>query len=284
MLALVLAVLFARLPSSGQANTVYEIPYRLADTKHIIVRAKLNGKGPFSFIIDTGSPALIFGRDLAKTIGVQPDKDHWVRLDRLEIEGGAVLDKVVARAEDPFQLKAMNTTGLADVEIAGVLGYNVLARFRIEIDLERSHMRWTPLDSEPAPILSLADLLHGKTLKPSPNMAGMEQMAKMASAFIPKRTNRFVLPRGLVGIELAKADDGVRVAAVLTGGPAEAAGVKVGDVIQRAVFGGKEWQLIHSEDDLRQAASAVAAGETVKFVVSRQGQLIFLVMTAGKGL
>jgi len=31
----------------------YQIPYRLSETKHVIVRAKINGKGPYNFIVDT---------------------------------------------------------------------------------------------------------------------------------------------------------------------------------------------------------------------------------------
>ena len=34
----------------------YEVPYRLTAVKHIVVRAKINGKGPFNFILDTGRP------------------------------------------------------------------------------------------------------------------------------------------------------------------------------------------------------------------------------------
>ena len=36
----------------------FEVPYRLTAVKHIVVRAKINGKGPFNFILDTGAPAL----------------------------------------------------------------------------------------------------------------------------------------------------------------------------------------------------------------------------------
>jgi hypothetical protein len=32
-----------------------EIPYKLTDTKHVLVRAKINGKGPFNLILDTGA-------------------------------------------------------------------------------------------------------------------------------------------------------------------------------------------------------------------------------------
>ena len=34
--------------------TKFAIPYKLTDTKHVLVRAKINGKGPFNMILDTG--------------------------------------------------------------------------------------------------------------------------------------------------------------------------------------------------------------------------------------
>ncbi len=30
------------------------VPFRLTDTHHTLVRVKINGKGPFNFIVDTG--------------------------------------------------------------------------------------------------------------------------------------------------------------------------------------------------------------------------------------
>jgi hypothetical protein len=41
----------------AEAKT-YQVPYRLTVPKHILVRAKINGKGPFNFLLDTGAPAL----------------------------------------------------------------------------------------------------------------------------------------------------------------------------------------------------------------------------------
>ena len=44
------------------------------------------------------------------------------------------MEKVKARVEDLVQIDGMNAMGLAGVELHGVIGYNVLARFRIEYD------------------------------------------------------------------------------------------------------------------------------------------------------
>src|SRR6185369_5125756 len=52
----------------------FEIPYKLTDTKHVLVRAKINGKGPFNMILDTGAPAVFITKPLAKRIGVEVDE------------------------------------------------------------------------------------------------------------------------------------------------------------------------------------------------------------------
>src|SRR5262245_6817776 len=87
--------------------TTYEVPYRLTDTKHVLVRVKLNGKGPFNFIIDTGAPALILTEAVAKKVGGKED-GNWTTFDTLEIEGGVKIDDARGLAIDPFQLKGMN--------------------------------------------------------------------------------------------------------------------------------------------------------------------------------
>src|SRR5262250_143283 len=71
----------------------FEVPYRLTIPKHILVRAKINGKGPFNFILDTGAPALFVAVPVAKKAGVKADRNGWAELDRFELEGGVVLTK-----------------------------------------------------------------------------------------------------------------------------------------------------------------------------------------------
>ena len=44
----------------------------------------------------------------------------------------------------------MNALGLPGTSIDGILGFTVLARFRIELDPTRDRMTWTRLDYEPA--------------------------------------------------------------------------------------------------------------------------------------
>ena len=39
-------------PQIGQS---FQVPYRLTDTNHFLVRARINGKGPFNFLVDSGA-------------------------------------------------------------------------------------------------------------------------------------------------------------------------------------------------------------------------------------
>src|ERR1700682_5704428 len=95
----------------------YEVPYRLTATQHVLVRAKINGKGPFNFILDTGAPALFVSTAIGKKLGLTADKSGWTTLDRFTLEGGAVVPKAKARIEDPFQLEGMNGLGLAGAHL-----------------------------------------------------------------------------------------------------------------------------------------------------------------------
>ena len=43
----------------------------------------------------------------------------------------------------------MNALGLPGASIDGILGFTILARFRLEIDLTKDRMTWTRLDHDP---------------------------------------------------------------------------------------------------------------------------------------
>src|SRR5262249_31906819 len=86
----------------------FQVPYRTTIPKHIVVRVKINGKGPFNFILDTGAPAMFIATKVGKLAGLKNGPDGWAVMDKLEIEGGIVLEKAQGRVETPFQLEGMN--------------------------------------------------------------------------------------------------------------------------------------------------------------------------------
>ena len=160
-------------PDRG-VGKAYQVPYRMTETNHFLVRVRVDGKGPFNFLVDTGAPYMFVGLEAAKKIGIAADEDeYFTPLGKLEFEGGAVLTGMKARVEDPFQLVSMNALGLPGASIDGILGFTALARFEIELDPTRDRMVWTRLDYEPKdPFESPAARLRGK---PSGGDAGDER-------------------------------------------------------------------------------------------------------------
>jgi hypothetical protein len=250
----------------------YGVPYRLTIPKHILIRAKLNGKGPFNFILDTGAPALFVTPAVARKVGVASDRNGWGTFDRLEIEGGATVAKIKGRIETPFQLEGMNGMGLAGAELHGIIGYNVLARFRMEIDFTRDKMTWTPLDFDPKPPAGLGGRTGGA--------GGLEivgSIMKTLGSFLGRKANPDVVPRGFLGIELNDAREGPVVQSVLAAGPAAKAGVEVGDRIEKV-----QGRTVVSAEDVQTYAS-MPAGTIIKLLVTRGKEKKEITFKMGEG-
>jgi hypothetical protein len=249
------------------------VPYTITNTKHVLVRAKINGKGPYNFIVDTGAPALFVSTAVCTKLGVKPDRRGWGTLDRFDIEGGVSLPKFKARVEDPFQLQGMNGLGLAGAELHGIIGYTVLAKFRIELDLTNDKMAWTPLAFNPPAPQGL-----GGRGAPA-ELDALGGIMKMVGALLGKQPQADVTTRGFLGLDLKDDDKGVVVKSLLDKGPADAGGVRVGDRI--TAFQGKT---VRDTDGVRQLAAKVATGEKVKLIVERDGRSREISFVSGEGL
>jgi hypothetical protein len=257
----------------AEAKT-YQVPYRLTVPKHILVRAKINGKGPFNFILDTGAPALFVSTGVCKKLGVEPDKNGWGSFDRFEIEGGVVVAKPQGRIEDPFQLEGMNGLGLAGAELHGVIGYNILARYRMEIDFTRDKMAWTELDFDPKAPLGLGGKGGG-----AGGLEVMGSIMKMLGSFLGKKAAPDVVPRGYLGIELADGDSGPTVRSVLEKGPAAEAGVKAGDQITKV-----QGRTVIDCEDVHRFVKKLTAGEKIRLTVVRGKETVEISFQTGEGL
>src|SRR5262245_29302806 len=209
---------------------VYRVPYRMSETLHLIVRARLNGKGPFNFIVDTGAPAMFVTMATAKQAAAEKDPDGWTVFERMELEGGAVIPNAKARAEDIFQIRGMNSLNLPGVRLDGVLGYNILARYRMEFDLAKSTMTWTELDFDPP----LPEPLRGDGPGGAPpELEMMGNLMQGLGALLRRPDPPAVEPRGCLGIELVERDRSVFVQSVLPKSPADVAGLKAGDKVTK---------------------------------------------------
>lgn len=262
-------------PMPREAAKAIEIPYRLTDTKHVLVRVKLNGQGPFNFIIDTGAPALILQEAIAKKVNAKPD-NGWVTFDKMELEGGLPIADPRGVATDMFQLKGMNAMGLAGVELHGVIGYNILARYRIQYDFNEPKLVWTPVNFDvPAPKrISDADK--------KGSQGGLEligELMKFMAAFGGIKPNYAMAPRGFLGAELDPSAKELVVKSVVPDGPAALAGLKAGDRIQTA-----QSKDVDTPSELLEAVKKLPEGAVLKLKVKRGNDTKEFAITLGKGL
>ncbi|HEV3167744.1 MAG TPA: aspartyl protease family protein [Isosphaeraceae bacterium] len=260
-------------------GTAYQVPYRLTLTNHYLVRVRVNGKGPFNFLVDTGAPALYVSTEVAQKIGLKPSKtSFWTDIERFDIEGGATLQHVKARVDDPFQLTGMNALGLPGASIDGILGFTILARFRMEFDPTRDRMVWTLLDYQPKE----PPVPHGGNEKDLPaelqamNLLG--PIAKFAALFVGKQPEEQLHPRAFLGMELAEDNGQVRVSSVLADSPTASAGVRGDDYLIRL-----RGQEIHSLKEAWDAVFEVRPGDALALTVRRGPGTVTLTLRAAEG-
>ena len=250
-----------------------EVPYKLTSTNHVMVRVKLNGKGPFNLILDTGAPAVFITKAVAKKAKLDIDEKGWGNPDAFELEGGLKVPKARVRVEDLFQLDGMNGMGLAGVELHGVVGYNVLAKYRVQYDFTSDKIVFESLpDFDPPAIVSIG----GKTA--GGGLEALGPLMKMMAGLLGIKPNFATAPRGFVGIEFDDAD-GVVVKKVLPGSPAEKAGFKVGDKLESV-----KNVSIEAGKDLSRALSKAGVGAKLKVEVKRGDKTEELTLVLGGGL
>jgi hypothetical protein len=266
-----------------QAAKSYRIPYKLSDTQHILVRAKINGKGPYTFIMDTGAPEIFFAKDTAQKIGITKDKNDEAVIEKLEIEGGAILNRIEAHIADPSQLVGMNAMGLTDTRIEGVLGYNVLARYRIELDPTQNKMLWTRLDFTPPSLNAMRARPGEKAIEPSADYLAMENMTKSLGGLFGKKGETQIVLRGFFGIEFAAEGTTSTIAAVLPGSPAAAAGLKAGDRLAEAAVSGGTPQPVGTKAEAMKLLGKAGPGDAFEITVKRGSQTVKVKVAAGKG-
>lgn len=259
--------------SPAAAGKTFQVPYRLTDTKHVLVRVKINGKGPYNLILDTGAPALFVATAICTKLGITADRQHWGTFDRVELEGGVVLEKFRGRVEDPFQLEGMNGLGLAGMPLHGIIGYTVLARYRIELDFTKDKMTWTRLAFDPPAPLGLG----GKGAPGGLDAVG--GLMKMMGSLLGMGKRPDPKPRGFLGVELREVGGKIEVAAVLGDGPAAAAGLKRGDRLTHVAG-----RAVASLGEARKQTARVLPGAEVELKVDRGGTTQTLRIKAGEGL
>src|SRR5947209_20444227 len=70
----VLLLLCAAVPPTRRDEARVKVPFDMLPSRHLVVQAKVNGRGPYRFIFDTGAPIMLLSRKVGREAGLI-DKD-----------------------------------------------------------------------------------------------------------------------------------------------------------------------------------------------------------------
>jgi predicted aspartyl protease len=119
----------------------------------IVVRATIDGKGPFPFILDTGAMAILSARTAA-ALGIKgagagsiagvggSTKTEIANVREVKLGAAGMRDIPFVIHEMPKRVFSDNGV---ETEIAGFLGLEVFERFAVRLDLPNQQMTLTPL-------------------------------------------------------------------------------------------------------------------------------------------
>jgi hypothetical protein len=245
------------------------VPFELLKSRHMAVMVKVNGKGPYKLIFDTGAPTNLVNNRLAKDAGVTKKGDKGglmfgmggaKTMDTLEI-GGVKLEKVPVMVMDhPTVTAISNALGPID----GIIGFPFFAQYKTTVDYQKKELTFTPNGYVPGDAMQglMEKMMGGSKGKPDPKVAA---------------------PAAVWGFAVDKADkdeaDGVEVKDVFAGSPAADAGLKAGD---RLLTLDGRWT--DTVADTFTAASLVKPGRAAVVVVKRGGKDVTLTVKPAKGL
>jgi PDZ domain/Aspartyl protease len=254
------------------------VKFELVPSGHFIVKVKVNGEGPYNLIFDTGAPSTLISPKVAreaKLLDKAKDKPlipifgmmGQVKIPEFQV-GDVVAHDVSAMIMDHPTVKLFSKEYEKKYgSIEGIVGFPFFAKYRMTVDYAAREM----------------------TFVPSGYRGGTDVMAELMQTVMNTMMNsskpqpRIAAPAGLWGLELAKTalddDAGVDVKAVLRGGPAADAGLKVGDRILTI-----DGRWTDSIPDAYTAASFAKPGKPVAVVVKRDGKEVKLTVSPKTGL
>jgi PDZ domain/Aspartyl protease len=244
------------------------VPFVMLPTNHMLVEAKINGKGPYRLIFDLGAPITLLSNRASEASGVvQADAPRAflfgmrgeAEIDKLEAGGLAATKLPVVVFDHPVLAALGDVIGR---RIDGIMGFTLFARYRTTIDYQTREMTFEPVDYQ------VRDLL-----KELPDRMLGPKVARQ----------RVLAPLGVWGIRLGRPtggldEPGVPVAAVDDGSPAQRGGLKPGDVI--TTLDGR-WTA--SIADVFAAAADAEPGRAAEVVILRDGKEMTLSVTPADG-
>jgi len=245
-----------------------KVPIEVLKTKHLAIQVKINGKGPYRMIFDTGAPVTLVSSKVAKDSEMLP-KDAKAPplalfgamgqfpIQTLEV-GGAKADKVPAMVMDHPAVTALSQA-LGPLE--GIVGFPFFARYTMTLDYEKKELTLVPNGYEPADIMQtlMATIVGGKNAE--------------ANVLAPASVWGVVVQK-----EEKDEDAGVTVSQVRAGSAAAAAGLKAGD---RVLTIDGRWT--ESVLDCYLATAGVKPGAAAPVAIRREGKEIKLTIKPRSG-
>ena len=248
------------------------VPFEMLKSQHMAVQVKINGKGPYRLIFDTGAPVTLLSNKVAKEAGVFPEnyKASPFALFGAQQKPFKIKDLEMGELKvanvDTMVMDHPTVGALASVvgPLEGIVGFNVFAKNRTTIDYQTKTMTFVPVNYEPKDMMK-------------------HIMSIMMASKADKEKARILAPAGLLGLRVEKkADDeeaGVVVVEVFNGGAAAAAGLKAGD---RLLTLDSRWT--DTVEDCFFAASRLQPGTRVRAEILRGGKKMDLQIQVKQGV
>jgi len=232
-----------------------KVPFELLKTGHMTVMVKVNGKGPYKLIFDTGAPITLVNNKVAREAGLlkgMPKPAFTIfgamgeaKIKELEV-GGLKADNVTTIVMDHPTVEAISN---AFGPIDGIVGFPFFARFRMTLDYQAKIMTFVPNGYEPPDVMKALMMAILGTSGGSKVLAPAAQWGMVAAK------------------DASDEEAGVTLKEVLPGSAAATAGLKAGD---RLLVLDDRWT--DTLPDLFAAAAAVKPGITVTVRIKRDGK------------
>jgi membrane-associated protease RseP (regulator of RpoE activity) len=250
-------VVLTGLAPAGEVKPI-KVPFDLLKSEHIVVMVKINGKGPYRLIFDTGAPITLLNSKIAKESGVIADEAkapamplapvQQLKIKTLEL-GDVKAENLAAMVMDHPTVAAIDKV-LGPVQ--GIVGLSFFGKYRFTVDYQAKEMTFVPVKFTPP------DITKG-----------------MLAVLTGGQPRKVLAPAGQWGFSVVKdakdMEAGVTVKEVLPGSAAAKAGLKVGD---RLLTLDGRWT--DSVADCFLAAGSVLPGMTARLTVLRAGKEIDL--------
>lgn len=140
--------------TTGEVETTALIqPFDIDSTRRMAVPVMIGGKGPFSFLVDTGAERTVISRELAGRLALT--QGEQLRLATISGSMTAPSYQVAALAMTDLTLGPINAPALygSHIGAAGLLGVDMLQGRRILVDFRKEQMRITETRRKARPII-----------------------------------------------------------------------------------------------------------------------------------